>query len=314
VCEIQLRVAGVLALVLLAGTLVPSSLWAESLSYPYFHSELQFPELLAAQAGGQAEAATAESESKAAGEERSYELNGAYFKDMLYDAGYILTSPLSWDTGDWVTASLVLGGTGTLLAFDDDIQEWVQDRRGGGTDTAADIGEPFGNGLYVVPALGVFYGWGHFMDNERARRVGLLGIESYLISGAISLTLKAVTGRHRPSEGDGAHEWDPFQFNGNMSFPSGHTTTAFAVATVVATEYDENPLVATLAYGLATLTAYSRMNDNKHFASDVFLGGAIGYFTAKTVMKLHDDKRMRHFTIFPRVSRQEAGLSLAMQF
>jgi membrane-associated phospholipid phosphatase len=65
---------------------------------------------------------------------------------------------------------------------------------------------------------------------------------------------------------------------------------------VLASEYKEYPLVAYLSYGVATLTGLSRMNDDKHFASDVFLGAAIGYFTAKTIMKLHSNKNGLHYT------------------
>jgi membrane-associated phospholipid phosphatase len=46
-----------------------------------------------------------------------------------------------------------------------------------------------------------------------------------------------------------------------------------------------------LAYGIATLTALSRVNDNAHWASDVFFGAIIGYFTAKAIMALNNGVR-----------------------
>jgi len=315
-----------LMLALVAGLLLPASLHAqgEVSAYRFPVPRIDLPAWMAGLPGegpAVASEAAAPAVSTVAGENvtllsknKDYRLSGDYFSDLVYDTGYVLSSPLRWDRWDWLKVSLVLGGTGVLFIFDEEIQDWVQDHRGGGTDRLSDIVEPLGSGLYVVPALGLVYGWGHFMDNERARRVGLLGVESYLISNLMSMTIKWSTGRHRPGDHRGAHAWDPFKFNGNLSFPSGHTASAFSVATVIATEYDEHPFLVGLAYGLATLTAYSRLNGDWHFASDVFMGGAIGYFTAKTVMKLHDNKSKHHFTIYPSVGEGQAGLMLGYRF
>jgi membrane-associated phospholipid phosphatase len=58
------------------------------------------------------------------------------------------------------------------------------------------------------------------------------------------------------------------------SFPSGHTTTAFSFATVVALEHEW--YWGLLAFGAAGLTGYSRMNDGRHFLHDVAAGMTIG--------------------------------------
>lgn len=58
------------------------------------------------------------------------------------------------------------------------------------------------------------------------------------------------------------------------SFPSGHATTAFAFAGVVGAEHEW--YIAVPAYAIATITAYSRINDNKHYLHDVIAGGTIG--------------------------------------
>ena len=125
--------------------------------------------------------------------------------------------------------------------------------------------------------------------------------------------LKFSTGRVRPKSAQDSGEWNGPNFD-DVSFPSGHTSSAFAIATVLASEYKNNPWVPPVAYGLATLTGLSRLNDNKHWASDVFLGGALGYFISKTLIKLHSNKKGRHYTIYPRISKKETGLVFAMQF
>ena len=65
------------------------------------------------------------------------------------------------------------------------------------------------------------------------------------------------------------------------SFPSGHSAAAFSVATVVANRYGNHKWVPWVVYGMATAISLSRVTTNAHFSSDVFLGAAIGYTTAK---------------------------------
>jgi hypothetical protein len=71
-------------------------------------------------------------------------LNRAYFKSCLTDTAYILSSPLSWDKSDWVTASLVVGVTVGLYAYDKDIQDWTQKRRGETSDNISRFARPLG--------------------------------------------------------------------------------------------------------------------------------------------------------------------------
>src|SRR5262249_41424758 len=66
----------------------------------------------------------------------------------------------------------------------------------------------------------------------------------------------------------------------DASWPSGHTTLAFALATSVGDEIGSTPVSIGL-YTLASLTGWSRMNDNKHWFTDVLAGAASGVLTAK---------------------------------
>ena len=125
--------------------------------------------------------------------------------------------------------------------------------------------------------------------------------------------LKASFGRHRPSTGDSSTSFDGFSIDHN-SFPSGHTSTAFAIATVFANQYEKTPYIKPISYGLAALTGLSRINDQKHWASDVFIGAALGYFTSKTLLRLHNNKKGQHFTIYPRADSRGCGIVLSKQF
>jgi membrane-associated phospholipid phosphatase len=241
------------------------------------------------------------------------ELNSDYFLNIFSDTKYIFLSPLRWQARDWVKAGLVLGATGGLFLLDDEIRDFIQDERSTTTDDIASVFEPFGNGGYTFGGLVGFYLYGRVFENSKAERTALLAVESFAVTGIFTFALKFSTGRARPQSARDSGEWIGPNLD-DVSFPSGHTSSAFSIATVLASEYKNNPWVPPVAYGLATLTGLSRLNDNKHWASDVFLGGALGYFIAKTVLKLHSNKKGRHYTIYPRLSRKEVGLDFAMRF
>jgi membrane-associated phospholipid phosphatase len=243
----------------------------------------------------------------------SPKLNTDYFLGILSDTKYIFLSPLRWNGSDWLKAALVLGTTGAFFTLDDEIRDFVQDERNETTDDIAEVFEPFGNGGYTFTGLVAFYIYGHFAENEKAMRAALLSVESFAVTGIFTFALKFSSGRTRPGSAQNSREWSGFDFD-NVSFPSGHTSSAFAIATVLASEYENQPLVPPILYSLATLTGLSRINDNKHWASDVFLGGALGYFVSKTILKLHSNKKGRHYTIYPRISKKEVGLDFAMRF
>ena len=151
-------------------------------------------------------------------------------------------------------------------------------------------------GLY---AIGRATGWRSGAD------IGLHSFEAVVLSGAITGGLKAITGRARPSA-SGGKDPDYFSFFGGISnnrfqsFPSGHTTAAFAVASAVTSESRRwSPratwIVAPAMYGTATLVGLSRMYNNAHWASDVVLGAGIGTFSGLKVVRYshaHPDNRL----------------------
>ena len=73
--------------------------------------------------------------------------------------------------------------------------------------------------------------------------------------------------------------------HGSTAFPSGHTTAAFAAATVFAQEYRDRLWVSILSYSAASLIGLSRITENAHWASDVFAGAALGYVTGLQVVR-----------------------------
>ncbi len=238
-----------------------------------------------------------------------------YWKDFIPDSASILTSPLRWEKSDWIKASIVTSVTIGLYVYDQDIQNWAQRKRSSTTNDIASFAKPFGNGMYLLPPLGGLYLYGHLSEDERAQRTAVMSLESFVVSGIFTQVIKFSTHRHRPDAGNSRDTWDGPGFStSNLSFPSGHSSTAFSIATVIASGYNDIEFVPPLAYGIATLTALSRINDNAHWASDVFLGSAIGYFTAKAVVNLHKHKENRNLSILPMTNGEYTGLVLSYKF
>jgi membrane-associated phospholipid phosphatase len=157
-----------------------------------------------------------------------------------------------------------------------------------------------GDGKYLLLGLGGFYLLGEATDDTKAKRTALLGLESFVLTGLFTQVVKFSFHRHRPKSEDPYDTWDgPSTSSDNLSFSSGHSAVAWSVATVVATEYKDTPFVAPVSYALATLASLSRVHDDKHWASDVFIGAALGYFTSKAVISYHQDDNLKNVTIMP---------------
>jgi len=214
------------------------------------------------------------------------------------DTRYVISSPLRWDKGDWCRANLqvckakalpyliLVGATGGLMSQDERIQDWAQESRSSTRDKVASIFEPLGaEGAVILLAGGYLGGWA--TGNAGLEKMALLGVESASISTATVLSLKFLTGRSRPYTGDDARTYSPFNIHAShQSFPSGHTAMAFSVASCIAEECN-NTLISVLSYGTAALVGLSRINDNEHWASDVFVGSIIGIAIGRAVVKLN---------------------------
>lgn len=236
-------------------------------------------------------------------------ITGEYLKGYVTDTGNMLAAPANWNRCDWLKAGLVIGATSGLYLADTSIKHFAQRNQSSIGDKGAAVGNAVGNPLYTVPALGLLYVYGHFNDDPKARRTSLLTAESLVISGAFTWGIKMTAQRPRPNSGASSTTWDGPGFKvADYSFPSAHTTAAFSIASVLAEEYGDNRYVPPVAYGLATLTGLARIYNNKHWASDVFFGGVVGYVVGKTVVRYHTEQGGTSLKVLPATSRHGFGL------
>ena len=110
-----------------------------------------------------------------------------------------------------------------------------------------------------------------------------------MIDSAIVVTaLKEITQRRRPLAAKGRGDF----FDGGSSFPSGHSIEAWSLATVIANEYHDRPLVQIAAYGIAGAVSVARFTGQQHYLSDVLVGSAMGYGIGRYVYHAHHRKSL----------------------
>ena len=192
-----------------------------------------------------------------------------------------LAAPAHWSRAEWVAVPATALALATLSEADRPVQGLFDRNRSSGGNRVLSAVEPLGaqGNLALVVAT---YGVGLALDVPALRWTGVEAAASSVVaSGVVTPMLKLLVGRSRPRQEKG-----PFVFHalsGNASFPSGHTTQAFAVASVFASE--ARPLWAkALIYGLAGGVATARMYHDAHFLSDVTAGATIGTVVGRAVV------------------------------
>lgn len=134
---------------------------------------------------------------------------------------------------------------------------------------------------------------------------------SLLISSAVVLPTKHLVREERP---DGSN---------NLSFPSGHTTTAFTTAHFMFREYqDENIWLSLSGYPIAVFTGVYRILNDKHWVGDVVAGAGIGilstevaYWLFPKVSKLFSkDHSKNSALVYPFYQNKTMGLGLSLNF
>ncbi|VAW25076.1 hypothetical protein MNBD_BACTEROID01-819 [hydrothermal vent metagenome] len=226
------------------------------------------------------------------GQVDSVRLNSQYLKHYGTDTRDIVIAPVKWGKKDFMRFGLFAATTTALVFADQPVGDFFQRQRSGRMDKIVDgFFDPLGS-KYSVALGGVFYLVGGIGKNSRMRSTGLLVIESYLASGFLVNIAKRAIGRQRPDKWgiNTPYGWNgPFQ---GTSFPSGHTTSAFSVATIFALQYKDTKWVPLVAYGLAGLAGISRVYENRHWASDVFAGAILGTVIGRYIYKAHSKNQL----------------------
>lgn len=157
---------------------------------------------------------------------------------------------------------------------------------------------------------------GQMTHNDHVRETGLLSLEALAHAQVVTFGLKQLTNRERPLDFSGRRGF----WGGGDAFPSGHAASSFAVATVFAYEYRNHIAVPITAYTVASLISASRLSAQRHWVSDIFVGGSAGFLLGRFVYKRHHNPDLPGSPVQPRnhlmpsIDIARTGVSLAWRW
>ncbi|MCJ7523722.1 MAG: phosphatase PAP2 family protein [Candidatus Aminicenantes bacterium] len=244
-----------------------------------------------------------------------------YVSGFFRDEAEMWSAPFHLDWENLVIFSTVLVGAGLLVANDEGIYEnfKLYQSRNPWVAKVSPAVTMLGDWGVDCGIAGLFFLGGLLLKDQKARDTGLMAWETLLHTGLLVQVVKHLAGRQRPQVENGLDYWygpgaffkrySQGSFSHYDSFFSGHTVSAWGLATVIAENYKDHHWVPIACYSLATLAGLSRVTEDAHWLSDVFLGAVIGYAVGKMVVR--NQKKRLHWA--PSLSPGGAGLSFSYE-
>lgn len=205
---------------------------------------------------------------------------GLSFLDPISGSAQVEPSPS--DRAAWIAAGLLLGGA---IVLDEEIRSTVPAGGGERLEPVTDRLNYLGNPKYLVPAIAGGWLTGTIARSPRLASSSVHILGALLAGGAANGALKSIVGRERPVGGD-RFSFSPINFDNRwQSFPSGHAVVAFSVADAISQEA-RRPWVTVVSYGSASLVAWSRVYEDKHWASDAVGGAIVGVLSSRAALAI----------------------------
>ena len=173
---------------------------------------------------------------------------------------------------NFVILGVGLGAAWGASYFDDRVavSGFNSELQGGGSlDAVFEMGETGGDGYVQFALAATTWGAGKLFSSSEIAEAGRDLLRAQIVAGSVTFVIKHAVGRERP---DGSS---------TTSFPSGHTSASFATASVLQRRYGWR--AGAPAYAFAAYVAGSRLNEGRHYLSDVIFGAAIGLAAGRTV-------------------------------
>ena len=213
---------------------------------------------------------------------------------VLGDVGAYFTAPLRWDSRDWAWFGGAVLAVGLAHRYDSQVRTHFV-----GAGPAPNINsEDTKDAIPTVAVLGATWGYALVLGDHDGYNEGWAMFEAAALSGVTDYALKFAAGRETPEQATNPNEW----FRSGSSFPSLHSTAAFAVGTVLAESGNDDYryLRWLLGYGLGVFTSYERLKHNAHWLSDTAAGAALGISSAHFVMNRRYGKHAEsHLALVP---------------
>jgi len=226
------------------------------------------------------------------------------------EAALVATAPVDTEGYGLIGTLATAGAVGLTYIYDADIRGKLKGAKSSRVDKAVDAGDILGNPILHIGLAAALYGGAIIADSPKYKELGEMLGESVLLADATSFVLKQAIGRARPFATGDRGNFRPFQFrNDDDSMPSMHTASSFAMASVLSATSESFSAKLTY-YAAATFVGFSRMYKDKHWASDIVLGAAIGELCGRVVTRYHGEHGTSWLTLAPMATQR--GVSLAL--
>ena len=207
---------------------------------------------------------------------------------LLLDTGKYLTAPLHWDEGNWTQFAVSVAAIAAAHEYDDNVRNhFLTASNASNTRDTHELRDE----VPTFAMLGGTWALAALLRDRDGYEEGRTMLESAGLTVLSTTLFKYAAGRRRPNETTSVDDWR----NSGGSFPSMHSSTAFAVGTVLAESGNDNDRWTrrAIGYGLAVATSYARVHSNSHWFSDTVAGAALGIATAQFTMHQRDERRLR---------------------
>ena len=215
-----------------------------------------------------------------------------------------------------LTAGFLAGGLMANTHFDtyisDKVFENVIDVNNDEYTELLHLPKSLGDGYFILPLIGATAIAEPWLEKSPILQpLGEWGNRSWraaLVGGPFALASQRLIGGSRPNETDYRSHWTPFQDNNSVS---GHAFVG-AIPFLAAAQMTNKPLIKVVCYAGSLLPGISRINDERHYASQVFLGWYIAFLATQAVDQTKSSQS--GFQIFPTVDENGFGVMFDKRF
>jgi len=230
------------------------------------------------------------------------------FKRVSDESVDLASTPFQFENNNLFITIGVVGATALTFSYDKNIQNKLKPNQNSKTRKVADAGSLAGDPYLHLGFAALVYGSGIAADSPKVKQTGEMLGEALILADAATLIIKESVGRGRPSKTESKGEFRPFAFKNDYdSFPSMHTASSFAMASVLAAT-SESYIMKSVYYLAASFVGFSRMYKNKHWASDVLFGAALGELSGRVVTNYHASGN--RISLAPTAFNNGAGLTM----
>jgi membrane-associated phospholipid phosphatase len=224
----------------------------------------------------------------------------SYLRSYPNNISAMVTSPGHWKSEQWFQFGGSVAVVGVMVTMDDVVNIPFKNWQTPFAIKFGEAGDVVGGLPFQFGLTGAALGVGYLSKNKKWQHFALDNLQAQLFTGGITWVIKELTHRARPETGKDNYAWyGPFNGGGNQSFFSGHTSLTFSTATMIFLHSGKKWWVGLLGYGTASAVGISRMQQQKHWGSDVVAGALVGTAVANFIYQQQEKRRTNNARLKP---------------